>query len=98
MTTLSCKRCTYQWEYTGDRKTWATCPDCKTSVRVSIFKKQEENKVKRLEKERDEEYDKRIQLIDFLADKYPQVMDEYNSKLIREAQEEADEQLKGVFK
>lgn len=31
---LKCKRCTKEWEYGGDRKFWASCPDCKTSVRV----------------------------------------------------------------
>ena len=31
---LSCKRCGKDWTYSGGRKFYATCPDCKTSVRI----------------------------------------------------------------
>jgi phage FluMu protein Com len=31
---LSCKRCGKGWSYSGGRKFYATCPDCKTSVKI----------------------------------------------------------------
>jgi predicted nucleic acid-binding Zn-ribbon protein len=32
---LNCKRCGKNWTYGGERKFYATCPDCKTSVKIS---------------------------------------------------------------
>ena len=34
MTNLKCKRCGHEWDYAGKRKWYATCPDCKTSVKI----------------------------------------------------------------
>ena len=31
---LKCKRCGRKWEYTGDKEYYASCPDCKTSVKI----------------------------------------------------------------
>jgi len=31
---LECPRCGKKWEYGGKNKYYATCPDCKTSVKV----------------------------------------------------------------
>lgn len=35
MVKLKCKRCKKEWEYNGDRDYYATCPDCKTSVKIN---------------------------------------------------------------
>ncbi len=34
---LKCKnpKCEREWEYTGDKKFYTSCPDCKTSVKIS---------------------------------------------------------------
>ena len=34
MVKLKCQRCKKEWEYKGDNKFYATCPDCKTSVKI----------------------------------------------------------------
>ena len=31
---LKCQRCKRIWTYKGDRKFYATCPDCKSSVKI----------------------------------------------------------------
>lgn len=31
---LKCKRCGKEWDYTGNMKFYASCPDCKSSVRI----------------------------------------------------------------
>jgi hypothetical protein len=36
MIKLKCKnpKCRREWEYKGDKKFYASCPDCKTSVKI----------------------------------------------------------------
>jgi len=34
MTEMNCQKCGYSWEYTGKQRDWASCPNCKTSVRI----------------------------------------------------------------
>jgi len=34
MPELECDKCGYEWEYTGEMH-WATCPRCKSSVKVN---------------------------------------------------------------
>ena len=38
---LKCKnpKCKREWEYNGKRKFYATCPDCKSSVKIVEQKK-----------------------------------------------------------
>jgi endogenous inhibitor of DNA gyrase (YacG/DUF329 family) len=36
---LECPKCGKEWDYTGNSQVYATCPDCKRSVKI------EENKV-----------------------------------------------------
>jgi len=31
---LQCKKCGKEWDYKGDNKFYATCPDCKSSVKI----------------------------------------------------------------
>jgi len=31
---LECKRCEHTWDYQGDSKYYASCPNCKTSVSI----------------------------------------------------------------
>lgn len=31
---LKCQRCDYEWDYKGSREYYATCPNCKSSVRI----------------------------------------------------------------
>jgi len=32
---LKCKKCKYEWIYKGNKKVYATCPDCKTSTKIN---------------------------------------------------------------
>lgn len=32
---LKCRRCDKKWDYKGENKFYATCPDCKTSVKIN---------------------------------------------------------------
>ncbi len=34
MKRLACKRCGYEWDYTGQKRFWCKCPNCLTSVRI----------------------------------------------------------------
>ena len=34
MVKLKCKRCGREWDYSGDKKYYTTCPDFKTSVKI----------------------------------------------------------------
>jgi hypothetical protein len=34
MPELTCQRCGHAWEYTGESDYWATCPRCRTNVKV----------------------------------------------------------------
>lgn len=34
MLTLTCQRCEHEWDYTGQSQYYATCPCCKSSVKV----------------------------------------------------------------
>ena len=38
MVKLKCQRCGREWEYTGDKKFYTSCPDCKTSVKINEMK------------------------------------------------------------
>ena len=40
---LTCKKCKTKWNYKGKKKHYATCPDCKDSVRI-------ENKIQNVPK------------------------------------------------
>lgn len=31
---LRCPNCGHEWTYRGSRNVYATCPDCKTSVKI----------------------------------------------------------------
>ena len=31
---LICKRCKKRWRYSGKSSYWASCPNCKTSVKI----------------------------------------------------------------
>lgn len=31
---LKCQKCKKEWDYKGLNKYYATCPDCKTSVKI----------------------------------------------------------------
>lgn len=31
---IKCNNCKKEWEYNGNNKYYATCPDCKTSVKL----------------------------------------------------------------
>ncbi len=31
---LNCQRCKKEWDYKGKNQWYATCPDCKTSVKM----------------------------------------------------------------
>jgi len=31
---LKCKKCGREWTYRGKKEYYATCPDCKTSVKI----------------------------------------------------------------
>jgi len=31
---LKCPKCNREWEYTGKKKIYTSCPDCKTSVKI----------------------------------------------------------------
>lgn len=44
---LKCEKCGYEWEYRGKMTFYATCPNCKTSVRIRGEKEGEEGKVRR---------------------------------------------------
>ncbi len=39
---LNCKRCGREWDYTGEKKFYTSCPDCKTSVKINQTKQVEE--------------------------------------------------------
>lgn len=39
---LSCKRCKYDWDYSGKAIFWATCPKCLGKVRIYIKEKKNE--------------------------------------------------------
>ena len=32
---LTCQRCGNEWDYQGDQEYYATCSNCKTSVKIS---------------------------------------------------------------
>ena len=32
---IVCPTCSHKWKFRGNRKIYATCPDCKSSVRLS---------------------------------------------------------------
>ena len=34
MKRLKCKRCSREWDYTGNNEWWATCPTCLAKVKV----------------------------------------------------------------
>jgi len=34
MVKLKCKRCGRGWNYKGDKKYYASCPECRTSVKI----------------------------------------------------------------
>lgn len=34
MRKLKCQKCEKEWMYTGERLYYATCPDCKSSVKI----------------------------------------------------------------
>jgi len=31
---LNCQRCNYTWDYQGESDYYATCPNCKSSVKI----------------------------------------------------------------
>jgi len=31
---LTCQRCDYNWDYQGEGDYYATCPNCKSSVKI----------------------------------------------------------------
>ena len=33
---IKCKRCEKEWEYKGKSKYYASCPNCKTSVKIEL--------------------------------------------------------------
>lgn len=33
--TLECQKCGREWEYHGNSEYYATCPNCKTSVKIT---------------------------------------------------------------
>ena len=35
---VRCKKCKKKWDYKDKNKFYATCPDCKTSVKIDINK------------------------------------------------------------
>jgi len=35
MTRLRCAKCGYEWDYKGRRDRYATCPNCKASVKIA---------------------------------------------------------------
>jgi predicted Zn-ribbon and HTH transcriptional regulator len=35
MIPLKCKKCGKKWKYKGKKKFYTTCPDCKTSVKIT---------------------------------------------------------------
>jgi|TARA_Y100000034_G_scaffold116195_1_gene154233 hydrogenase maturation factor HypF (carbamoyltransferase family) len=39
---LRCQKCKREWDYSGDKKYYTSCPDCKTSVKINEKKKQED--------------------------------------------------------
>lgn len=39
---LKCKKCNREWDYSGDKKFYTSCPDCKTSVKISEDKNEKE--------------------------------------------------------
>jgi DNA-directed RNA polymerase subunit RPC12/RpoP len=34
MVLLKCKKCGNEWEYTGAKSVYATCPDCRSLVKI----------------------------------------------------------------
>jgi len=37
---LKCKRCGKEWAYKGKKIYYTSCPDCKTSIKISEFNAQ----------------------------------------------------------
>jgi DNA-directed RNA polymerase subunit RPC12/RpoP len=35
MISLKCKKCGRKWVYNGSKRFYTTCPDCKTSVKIT---------------------------------------------------------------
>lgn len=101
MAEIICKRCQYKWQYKGDRTLWASCPNCKTSVRIQLFVKEEKNKIKILELALEKQYEdmtnRHHDLFDFVAKKNPLLIEEYNDKLIKDAQVIAEKEVKEVL-
>lgn len=44
MLTLTCQRCEHEWDYTGESQYYATCPCCKSSVKVDEDSRNESSK------------------------------------------------------
>lgn len=38
---LKCPNCSYEWEYEGKMKYYATCPDCRFGIPIRTLTKQE---------------------------------------------------------
>jgi len=34
---LKCQRCNHQWDYTGYKKYFTSCPECRTSVKIKSY-------------------------------------------------------------
>jgi len=43
---LNCKRCKHNWEYTGSKIYYTSCPNCKTSVKIRPFKPFDTKRIK----------------------------------------------------
>ena len=41
---MYCKRCGYEWDYNGNSDWYASCPRCKTNIRVNGENKDGKNK------------------------------------------------------
>jgi len=44
---LKCKRCGYEWEYQGNSNWYASCPRCKTNIRIGKGKDELEKQYRR---------------------------------------------------
>lgn len=94
MTKIICKRCNYGWDYKGKRTLYATCPNCKTTVRIQIFVSQEKNALKMKDEQILEVTDKYMSFVDFITEKNPLLMEEWINLNIKRVRKEADEILK----
>lgn len=97
MTEVICKRCQYKWEYKGRKTAWTSCPNCKTSVRISFFLHKEKTEIKRLEAELEDAQGRLGKLMEFITEKNPLLMEEYSDFLIKEGQDIADKQMSAVL-